>query len=197
MDEAAWLRQHGTFGAKMVVLVLNYEDLRQPANSSGVLDTNPTFPTRAPMSALSEIYGRYLVPRLTSASTVDPGSTGDVRDNPAATSAAFQAFVDLIDTARAGRANVIVVYHRGTRKMSPAQIAAERMFLDRAGQLAIPVIRTTLFQAPASASLFQDQIHPTPAGYADMAAQASPVLNSECSRLLGGAVKASYVAKAS
>ena len=75
-NEAAWLAEHGTLGAKLIVLEVNEKDLDQPFAGQDVLDTNVSFPSKNPSTALGELTTRYILPRLgLGAASVDPGST--------------------------------------------------------------------------------------------------------------------------
>ncbi|HWB53001.1 MAG TPA: SGNH/GDSL hydrolase family protein, partial [Tepidisphaeraceae bacterium] len=73
-NELGYLRTRGTFDSNIVFFVINTGDLTQPFAESPV-DLSPGFPSHDPTCALSELFERYLLPRLRHQSVADPGST--------------------------------------------------------------------------------------------------------------------------
>jgi lysophospholipase L1-like esterase len=72
-NELAYLKSRGTFEADLILIVLNTEDLVQPFSP---FDPKLSGPTSAPVSAVSEFFGRYLLPRVFPGMKVhDPGSS--------------------------------------------------------------------------------------------------------------------------
>lgn len=72
-NEINFLIRRGTFDADCIVIVINTEDLNQPFAE---FEAGPNFPTRKPLTAIGELWGRYILPRLLSAQAAlrDPGS---------------------------------------------------------------------------------------------------------------------------
>ncbi|MCC7351640.1 MAG: SGNH/GDSL hydrolase family protein [Phycisphaerales bacterium] len=74
-NEVGYLKSRGLFGADVVVFVLNTGDLVQPFNP-GNLTAEGGYPDRRPWCALSELWVRYLAPRLFGRKSAhDAGST--------------------------------------------------------------------------------------------------------------------------
>lgn len=74
-NEVGYLRSRGTFGADSVIIVLNTGDLVQPFNP-GELTAVSGYPSRRPWCALTELWVRYLSPRLFGRKAAqDAGST--------------------------------------------------------------------------------------------------------------------------
>jgi hypothetical protein len=72
-NEVGYLQSRGTFGADVVIFVLNTGDLIQPFNP-GSFGAQTGYPIEAPFCATSELFSRYLIPRL-SHQFHDAGST--------------------------------------------------------------------------------------------------------------------------
>ena len=72
-NEINFLISRGTFDASHVVFVLNTEDLNQPFAE---FEPGPNFPTQKPLTAIGELWERYIWPRLsaTRVTVRDPGS---------------------------------------------------------------------------------------------------------------------------
>ncbi|NJR67110.1 MAG: SGNH/GDSL hydrolase family protein [Leptolyngbyaceae cyanobacterium CRU_2_3] len=58
-NQLAYLQRFGTFGAQMVVQVINTDDLFGIAPSSLVVGRDLNYPERRPVSAISEVFSRY------------------------------------------------------------------------------------------------------------------------------------------
>jgi lysophospholipase L1-like esterase len=81
-NELEFLKSHGIFGARAVILEVGSDDFSQKTSTSASVAGNPSFPTHAPPSAIYELLVRYLNPRLrramgTSKVASDPHSEGD------------------------------------------------------------------------------------------------------------------------
>lgn len=61
-NELAYLKRFGTFGAQVVVLLINTDDLFATAPSSLQVGRDRNYPARKPALALVELVGRYLRP---------------------------------------------------------------------------------------------------------------------------------------
>lgn len=74
-NELGFLQAKGTFGAGLIVFVLNTKDLAQPFAG---FDENALNPTRNPPTAISELLSRYVAPRIFKGLAVrDPGSVAE------------------------------------------------------------------------------------------------------------------------
>jgi lysophospholipase L1-like esterase len=73
-NELGYLRSRGTFDADRVIFVLNTGDLTQIFAESPV-GVSPGYPSQEPLCALTELFSRYLLPRLEHENSADAGST--------------------------------------------------------------------------------------------------------------------------
>lgn len=62
-NELAYLQRFGTFGAQEVVLQIGSHDLLQMKSTSARVGIDPSMPNRRPLTALGEVWSRYLWPR--------------------------------------------------------------------------------------------------------------------------------------
>jgi lysophospholipase L1-like esterase len=165
-NEAGFLRKHGIFGAKQVVWELGTHDLfgghALPAPS------DPNFPEHAPFSATTELWSRYLWPRLV-------GNLKD--DSPLPVSSNTE--VERVACLRLLSSTVAFVQSSGARLVfllmpevrdfqEPGFAAvAKSDFLSEARRLGISVISPypeLLSSRKAGQNPFRDQIHPNPLG---------------------------------
>ena len=63
-NERAYLQRFGTFEAQVVVLLINTDDFFATAPKMRKVGLDPNYPDHLPLLALTELYGRYLLPRL-------------------------------------------------------------------------------------------------------------------------------------
>ncbi|KUR75524.1 hypothetical protein [Novosphingobium sp. Fuku2-ISO-50] len=180
-DEIAWIHQHGLFGARTLVWVINFMDLDQPPSPSTILDHNASFPTHPPDTALGEILFRYALPRLgLRPSAADNGSIMGTQfsrkdfDSARALVTATKREMD-----RRG-VRMIVLYHNGSAPMPETRKQAEALFLAQLHAEGIPVAKTELSQSPNAASLYLDGIHPNARGAALIGTQLASTLFREC-----------------
>jgi hypothetical protein len=61
-NELAYLQKFGHFGATVVVLLINTDDLFAKVPSSWVVGRDRNYPDRKPISAIVELFTRYLLP---------------------------------------------------------------------------------------------------------------------------------------
>ncbi|MBE9224672.1 SGNH/GDSL hydrolase family protein [Phormidium sp. LEGE 05292] len=61
-NELAYLKRFGTFGAQVVVLLINTDDLFATAPSSVQVGRDRNYPAKKPMLALQEVFTRYVLP---------------------------------------------------------------------------------------------------------------------------------------
>ena len=61
---AAYLRKHGTFSAKAIILTVSSHDAYDVMSHTPVVDVYPNYPSRQYPSALQELWCRYLLPYL-------------------------------------------------------------------------------------------------------------------------------------
>ncbi|MGA9379124.1 MAG: SGNH/GDSL hydrolase family protein [Phormidium sp.] len=61
-NELAYLKRFGTFGAQLVVLLINTDDLFATAPSSLQVGRDRNYPAKKPLWALQEVFTRYVLP---------------------------------------------------------------------------------------------------------------------------------------
>ncbi|MFB2917730.1 MULTISPECIES: SGNH/GDSL hydrolase family protein [Aerosakkonema] len=61
-NELAYIERFGTFGAQVVVLLINTDDLFATAPTSVQVGRDRNYPERKPVLALAEVFGRYVLP---------------------------------------------------------------------------------------------------------------------------------------
>lgn len=176
-NERRWLAQHGTLGAKVLVLEINQRDLTQGYSPHTILDNHPSFPTRNPTTALHEIAVRYIGPKLRlNAAPVDPGSTGQMTIAPAED--IFSHIYAIHSMSKAAGCKLIILYWdmRDPKTDSPER--RERLFTWAKAQN-ITVIRPQLHKRPDANNLFLDAAHPNSAGNALIAKQLANAIRAD------------------
>jgi hypothetical protein len=140
----AYVERFGWFDADLAVIVLNGGDLEDLPGFRRELGAD--FPTRRPVSALSELLTRYVpryLPVLEPVLGEQPSVPTRTYANPAAAGRA--AFEDLLETASADVPAVVVLLHPGrdaVRAHAPPDPARWRRLLavtDPAGIVALPM----------------------------------------------------------
>jgi len=76
-NELNFLKRHGIFGARAVVLEIGSDDFSQKISLSASVQGSPSFPTQAPSSAISELVVRYLIPHVQTAIGATPKVASD------------------------------------------------------------------------------------------------------------------------
>ena len=159
-NEAAWLAEHGTLGARLIILEINEKDLDQPFAGAGTLDANVSFPSKPPRLALGEIVTRYLIPRLgLGLGSSDPGSTSGAFEVEN-TDAELDAVRKIIELGARNKSRVGILYwdifNPPNRDVENAKM---RLFqLARANNVFI--IRPNISSDPKNKKYFRDMMHP-------------------------------------
>lgn len=180
-DEIAWVHEHGLFGARTVVWTINDLDLDQPRTDGTVLDSNPSFPSRAPSTALSEISTRYVLPRLgLGTGDTDHGSVGG-------SALDTRRFVDVLDAVTAFKqeldqrgVTLIVLYHQSLQPLPADRAVARTQFMAVLANLSVPVLETGLSTLADPASHYIDTIHPNAQGHAAIGSLLAARLDEAC-----------------
>jgi len=164
LNEAAWLKLHGTLGARLVVLEVNDRDLDQSFVGPEILDQHPSFPSHRPLSGLGEILFRYALPRTGLVpSAADPGSTGgDFQENHARVT--LDAIGEIKNFAQNHGARLALLYWDARLPVSAPQQKARNELLAWASAQGVTVIRPQLNTSPTADKYFRDQIHPSVEG---------------------------------
>src|ERR1700680_452390 len=67
-NELNYLQAKGLYQSRIVILEIASHDLYQKKSTKKEVAENPNFPTTPPLSATSELFARYLLPRLVNGS---------------------------------------------------------------------------------------------------------------------------------
>ncbi|MFN0316753.1 MAG: SGNH/GDSL hydrolase family protein [Burkholderiales bacterium] len=167
-NEAGWLKQHGTLGAKYLVLTLNSYDLFQTQAPASVLGLHPSFPERPPWLATQELFSRYILPRLMDAAAQDdPGarantvSLNTTRDN-------LSGLREIISRARQQNTEVVVLFvdafavPAANRSLT---VEAKKIVAEFLMQMHVPLVETSdAIEGAGGRALFRDALHPNPKG---------------------------------
>jgi hypothetical protein len=165
-NEAAYLREFGTFGCSVVIWQIGSHDLLQAKSSGEVLGQDPRMPVRKPLCAWTELLARYGLPRFRK--LLARGHEAGWRGPETTGTSACQDFRSNLDFFRAGvrlcrsqGAAVVVLLTpdrvellRGAR--SPE---TRREFKSEAAGAGVPVLDLLEHWNAAHASLFRDGVH--------------------------------------
>jgi GDSL-like Lipase/Acylhydrolase family len=77
-NQLAYAKRFGVFGAKVLVLLLNTDDLFASAPCAEVVGRDRSYPDRQPRSATLELLNRYLLPTLPARQLAAPAAESDV-----------------------------------------------------------------------------------------------------------------------
>ncbi|MCC3431658.1 MAG: SGNH/GDSL hydrolase family protein [Microcoleus sp. PH2017_25_DOB_D_A] len=77
-NQLAYAKRFGVFGAKVLVLLLNTDDLFASAPCAEVVGRDRSYPDRQPRSATLELLSRYLLPTLPARQLAPPAAESDV-----------------------------------------------------------------------------------------------------------------------
>ena len=170
-NELAFLRSRGTFESDVVVFVINTLDLSQPFETLSGDQMTPysDMPADRPVSAVAEVFIRYLLPRLKGSSeTHDPGSVESPVDPAKEVPPILDSLRRAKEFAQASGAWFAILF---TPKYSIAGRAdwtlAKQMFLDwaRAGNVTVIDMSQDFLSVPV-ARYYIENIHPNSAGHA-------------------------------
>jgi len=145
-NELAYLRRFGTFGAGTVVLQIGTHDLLQRTSTSERVGRDPAMPDRPPFSALSELWIRYLRPRLTGEKPFAPGRP-PAAEAPAQFAANMAALTEAIALVRRSGAQPVILHTPNRDELGPGRgpqanedAGWRREFLAVAQSAQVPVI---------------------------------------------------------
>lgn len=166
-NEWGYLRSRGTFGADVVIFVLNTGDFTQPFNRQSLV-TEMGYPDHKPLLAMQEAWERYLRPRLLGLSmAVDAGSMPSASADDAMISenlSRLEQARELILTA-GGHLGIVYSPAIGPGWDEPAQRAALARFKQWAAEETVEFLDLTpVYTSHPHDEIFQDAIHLKPAG---------------------------------
>lgn len=164
INQAAALKELGTFGASAAALVVSFHDLVDvPGHPAHILPYRLTPARTAIGDAATSVYERLLRP--------DPAP--DPRPLAARASASLLAMDQMADQLKQANVQTWLVYHPTTGERAGRPHPSKASFLDWAARRNIPVLDLTLAAPEAS---YRDQIHPDAAGAAAMARALAEVI---------------------
>jgi hypothetical protein len=178
-NELGFIKSRGTFGADVVVLVINTGDLAQPFS---VVDGTGSFPYRRPPLALHEALFRYALPRLGLAprTAADHGSTGDATD-ALPVSAVLESIAQFRSIVERAGARFILVYTPavGGEWNQPNWTAAHSSVGEWARQTHCNLVDvSSVLESADAGRVYFDGIHLRPAGHAIVAKEVISKLKS-------------------
>ena len=163
-NELAYLERYGTFGASVLILMLNTDDLFGTQPTSLQVGHDHRYPNQKPASAIAEVIGRYFkkdqpVPGL---EEIQAEGGDRVGKNLAAISAIY-------DRAVAAEARFILVLSPLRRELTGPrdyELVARERLKDWATAAGIPYLDLlpTYQQHANPEALYRDHIHLSPAG---------------------------------
>lgn len=167
----AYARRFGLFDADVVLIVLHGKDVGDNPTGVPVVGIDPSFPARRPPTAIAELVGRYLIPRLQQlfGGLVNHAPPVPERDEQAAVDRSMHDLDALCDLAQASGAVVLIAYVPQRVELAGelfpgnaiiARFASEKKveFLDLSDQFRKATNSGVEPYRP------NDSIHPSPAG---------------------------------
>ena len=175
-----WLRANGIFGSRVVVLEVGTHDLFQRRAESDVVGRHPSFPAHPPFSGLTELWYRYVLPRLESvAPDTDPGVMLEQR-SPSDVEREL-ATIDRIDAlVRADGGSLVVLHVPQPANLEPGDTTtrdAKRALAAHLDAHHIPlVVSADALARAGGVAAFRDGMHPNPRGNKALAEVLAPAV---------------------
>jgi peptidoglycan/LPS O-acetylase OafA/YrhL/lysophospholipase L1-like esterase len=172
-NELAYLRRFGTFGAQIVILQIGSHDLLQQKSTSARVGKDPSMPDRRPLTAIGEVWSRYVRPRWKGA--VSSAYPSLPSGSAAATQfdANMRSLLAMIELIRRNGASPIVLHTPNRDEVTDTEAASvfaftewRSRFLSLLDEQRVPVIDLAkLWQGdPKSRSYYLDHVHLSAAG---------------------------------
>jgi lysophospholipase L1-like esterase len=148
-NERAYITRFGTFGSKVIVLEIGSADLLQPSSTGASIDVNPAQRSTPPISAIGEVFSRFLIPRVkTMLGFRDPFDKEPVttEDREKQFNVGMDHFRNLVSLVRAQGTQPIVMLVPGEGELLPQGERFTRYepyrarFLEIARGLSLPII---------------------------------------------------------
>lgn len=161
----AYARRHGFFDADAVVIVLSSHDYADAPTFAPIVGINPAMPDRSPLLAITDAFGRYVLPRLQRSG--GEGDTTPSEPSPRDVKTAMDDLRSLLDLAR-GAAPQVLVFHHCERSELDGDYAPGREEIAEAVHTAGFELSgwRDVFKAnlDAGENLYRDHIHPNAVG---------------------------------
>jgi hypothetical protein len=183
-NELAYLRRYGLFDADVVVIVLSSHDYIDVPTFEPVVGVNASYPDHKPLLALWDGFQRYLLPRLKGVAVSNEGlapTTGPA--NAADIETCKGALREMIETARAGGAKVIVAQHLERTETLASPLAGHEAIAQEARRDGVtPLELGVAFEQARRHGEDPyrpgDQIHPSVVGQREIATALLPVIEA-------------------
>lgn len=122
-NELAYVRRFGTFGSKIAILEIGSADLLQPTSVGDGVGVNASQPARKPISAISELLERVLLPRLKDMLGMVDASNEPVTpaDRDLQYDENMKHFADLVAAVRKQGSSPLVVLMPGLAELVPPE----------------------------------------------------------------------------
>jgi lysophospholipase L1-like esterase len=166
-NEAGWLREHGTYGSRVVILTISTHDLFQPAEGPETVGSTPSFPGHAPHLGLEDFFTHYFLPWLTKRTFADPGvDMGAEKLIPV--EAAVENILFAAETAKRQGATPFLLFVEQPAELERAdpQVAHAKIYLFetlQARRIGFASTRKAMSESGPT-PLFRDGLHPNVAG---------------------------------
>lgn len=167
-NELKWLQRFGTLGSQWVIQQVATHDLHQDFVTSDVVDSQATFPSAHPGTALGYLFARFVKPRLNRLSSNDPGVDAVSRESEDLRRSLAHLDAILALVRRAG-ASLMVVLVEQPEKHEPKDAyanAAKLALASWARENDVPLVLTAdrLSRGAGHEDNFRDVIHPNETG---------------------------------
>jgi len=168
----AYLKKHGNFGAKQIFLFVSSHDAYDNMSFEKTVDANINFPSKQYVSAIYELFDRYLVPRLQDRypSLRPEQKKDDLSINKKTDSAVFNpGFYQFADYARSNNIPLTVYLHAEQTEVTSGGYNDQGQAIIRfANENGIPILKD--LENGLTIEDFRDPIHINARGQRKLAA---------------------------
>lgn len=182
----AYADAFGLFGSHVVVLQIGTHDLLQPQSTSDPVGVHPSMPDKKPLTAISELITRYLIPRVFPSPPSPDPITWPIAQQADQFAANIQVFDALVDAIQ-GTDTPVLVVHTPNRdevvrdvqgRYADSYATWRAAFLQHCAEQAVPVLNLVEAWKTEEAvnAYFRDGVHFEPEGNAAAARILLPIL---------------------
>ena len=202
-NQVAYLKRFGTMGSRVVGFQIGSHDLLQRKSTSARVGVDPVQPDKRPLSAIGEVWQRYIQPRLPTCTSV---GVPDLAEDPNAEARFVMNMNFLIEGIRFVREHgaTPVILHTPDRDEVVEHNARtelknetwRRRFVTLAERERVPLLNLPeLWKCdPHAALYFLDHVHLTAAGTTAAANSVCKLLQERCAQALSGGTPAGTAA---
>jgi acetyltransferase-like isoleucine patch superfamily enzyme/lysophospholipase L1-like esterase len=193
-NQVAYLKRFGTMGARVVVLQIGSHDFLQPKSTSARVGLDLAQPDKPPLSAISEVWQRYLQPRLagTAFGPVPVSAEGPRAEAVFASNMGY--LTEGIRFVRQQAAIPVILHTPELGEVEMNGIAASqyepwrRRFVDLAEQECVPLVNLAdqWKNDPDAPGYFRDHVHLTAIGNAAAAKAVCELVERSCADIRTG-----------